>query len=209
MDRKLGREFFGRPALEVARDLIGKRLVRASPEGLVCGTIVEAEAYSGVNDPASHAYGGRRTARNEVLWGPPCHAYVYLIYGMYLCFNIVCSTEGDPQGVFVRAVRPLEGVDLMARRRGLEVTNERTRRQLCNGPSKLCIAFAIGRDLYGIDLQGDVLYVLDGEAGGKVVAAPRVGVDYAGEAAAWPWRFLLEGDPYVSRKAKHVEAPLP
>ncbi len=201
MARKLGREFFGRPALEVAGELIGKRLVRTSPEGTVSGAIVEAEAYSGVGDPASHTYGGRRTARNEVLWGPPCHAYVYPIYGKYLCFNIVCSTEGDPQGVFVRAVRPIDGVDLMARRRGMEAGDERTRRRLCSGPSKLCIAFAIDRGLNGIDLRGDVLFVLDGEPGGNIVTAPRVGVDYAGEAAAWPWRFLLEGDPNVSRKA--------
>ncbi|MDW5564264.1 MAG: DNA-3-methyladenine glycosylase [Methanomassiliicoccus sp.] len=202
MDRKLGREFFGRPAVEVARDIVGKVLVRASDEGTVSGTIVEAEAYSGVNDPASHTYGGRRTVRNEVLWGPSCHAYIYSIYGKYLCFNITCSREGDPQGVFVRAVRPIDGVDLMAHRRGLEVTDERSLRQLCNGPSKLCIAFAIDRSLNGADACGDVLYLEDGGVEGRVVAAPRVGVDYAGDAAAWPWRFLVENDPFVSRRPR-------
>jgi DNA-3-methyladenine glycosylase len=201
MDRRLGREFFGRPAVEVARDIIGKGLVRTSPEGTVSGTIVEAEAYSGVSDPASHTYGGRRTARNEVLWGPPCHAYVYPIYGVYLCLNIVCSREGDPQGVFLRAVRPTEGLELMARRRGLSVVDERSRRMLCNGPSKLCIAFAIDRSMNGADACGDVLYLIDGEPEGRVVAVPRVGVDYAGRAVRWPWRFLIESDPYVSRRS--------
>lgn len=201
MDWKLERAFFRRPALKVARDIIGKTLVRVSPEGTVSGAIVEAEAYSGVGDPGSHTYGGRRTARNEVLWGPPGHAYIYPIYGMYLCFNIVCSTEGDPQGVFVRAARPTGGVELMARRRGIKLTDERSARRLCSGPSKLCIAFAIDRSLYGIDVCGDTLYLLDGELAGKVAAAPRVGIEYAGEAAAWPWRFFLEGDPNVSRKA--------
>lgn len=200
MSVKLEGEFFRRPALEVARDIIGKGLVRASPEGTVSGMIVEAEAYAGVGDPASHSYRGRRTARNEVLWGPPGHAYIYAIYGIYLCLNIVCSVEGDPQGVFVRAVRPMEGIDLMARRRGLDARDERSRTRLCNGPSKLCIAFAIDRSLNGTDVCGDVLYLVDGEPEGRVIAAPRVGVAYAGEAAMWPWRFLVEDDPYVSRK---------
>jgi DNA-3-methyladenine glycosylase len=207
MDRKLGREFFARPALQVARDIIGKGLVRTSDQGTVSGTIIEAEAYAGVADPGSHTYGGRRTPRNEVLWGPPCHAYVYPIYGIYQCFNIVCSGEGDPQGVFVRAVRPDRGLELMASRRGIDL-DERSRRQLCNGPSKLCIAFAIGRDLNGTDACGAVLYLTEGEPPGKVVAAPRVGIDYAGEAAAWPWRFLVEGDPGISRRS-WATSPVP
>ncbi len=201
MDSRLGRDFFARPALQVARDIVGKSLVHVSPEGTTSGVIVEAEAYSGVDDPASHTFGGRRTARNGTLWGPPCHAYVYPIYGMYLCFNIVCSVVGDPQGVFIRAVRPTRGLELMARRRGIDIADERSRRRLCNGPSKLCMAFAIDRGMDGADVCGDALYVEDGEPEGRVVAAPRVGVDYAGTAARWPWRFLIDGDPYVSRRA--------
>jgi DNA-3-methyladenine glycosylase len=201
MERKLERKFFGRPALDVARDIVGKSLVRVSSEGTTSGVIVEAEAYSGVWDPASHTYGGRRTVRNEVLWGPPGHAYVYPIYGKYLCFNIACSRDGDPQGVFLRAVRPTGGLEVMARRRGIDITDERSMRWLCNGPSKLCIAFAIDRGLNGIDVCGDVLYLLDGEPPGKIVASPRVGVGYAGDAASWPWRFLIEGDPGVSRRS--------
>ncbi|MBI0582604.1 MAG: DNA-3-methyladenine glycosylase [Methanomassiliicoccus sp.] len=201
MEDRLPRQFFDRPALKVARDLIGKRLVHRSREGTVAGIVVEAEAYAGTGDPASHAYRGRRTVRNEVMWGPPGHAYVYPIYGMYLCFNIVCGGKGDPQGAFFRAVRPTEGVDLMAARRGFPASDERSRRMLCNGPSKLCIAFGITRALNGLDVTGGELFLTEGETGGRVVAAPRVGVDYAGEGKEWPWRFLLDGDPYVSRRA--------
>lgn len=199
MGGKLGREFFRRPALEVTRDIMGKELVRVSEEGRVSGTIIEAEAYGGIGDPASHTYGGRRTPRNEPMWGAPGHAYVYMIYGLYHCLNIVCGEEGDPQAVLLRSVRPTSGLELMARRRGT-APGERSVHGLCNGPAKLCIAFAVGRDLNGADACGEALYLVQGASPENIVTAPRVGVDYAGEAAEWPWRFLAENDPGVSRR---------
>lgn len=200
MDRKLPREFFARPALEVARDIVGRKLVRSTEQGTVAGIVVEAEAYSGIDDPASHSYRGRRTKRNEIMWGPPGFAYVYPIYGMYLCFNVVCGKVGEPQGTFLRAVRPTEGQELMAARRGIPVLDERTVRQLCNGPSKLCQAFAITRAMNGADVSGEELHFTTGVDPGEVVAAKRVGVDYAGPGKEWPWRFLVKGEPFVSKR---------
>jgi DNA-3-methyladenine glycosylase len=201
VERKLSRSFFARPALEVARDIIGRRLVHETPQGTTAGIVVEAEAYTGVSDPASHAYRGRRTKRNEVMWGPPGHAYIYPIYGMYLCFNVVCGQVGEPQGVFLRAVRPTEGLALMAARRGVSLLDKRAERQLCSGPSKLCQAFGITRSMNGMDVSGNELYFTTGEPPSEVVASKRIGVDYAGEGREWPWRFLWKDDPYVSKKA--------
>ena len=198
MERKLSREFFARPALEVARDIIGRRLVHRTAGGTVAGIVVEAEAYTGIDDPASHAYGGRRTRRNEVMWGPPGHAYIYQIYGMHLCFNVVSGREGEPQGTFIRAVRPAEGLELMATRRGLPL-DDRSVRRLCNGPSKLCQAFGITRSMNGMDVCADELYFTEGAAPPHVATSRRVGIDYAGEGRERPWRFLWDGDPSVSR----------
>jgi DNA-3-methyladenine glycosylase len=200
MELKLPRSFFARPALEVARDIVGRKLVHVTDEGTVAGIVVEAEAYTGVEDPASHAYAGRRTRRNDVMWGPPGFAYVYPIYGMYLCFNVVCGQVGEPQGTFLRAVRPTEGQDLMAIRRGFSVLDEKSERQLCNGPSKLCQAFGITRSLNGVDVCGEALFFTTGTDPGTVIAAWRVGIDYAGPGREWPWRFLVQGDPYVSKR---------
>jgi DNA-3-methyladenine glycosylase len=198
MERKLPRGFFGRPALEVAQDIIGRRLVHVAGEGKVAGIVVEAEAYTGIDDPASHAYGGRRTMRNEILWGPPGYAYIYPIYGMYLCFNVVCGGVGEPQGTFLRAVRPTEGLELMAARRGFPLDDSSVRR-LCSGPSKLCQAFGVTRSMNGMDVCGDELFFTEGEGNLEIVASPRVGIDYAGPGKEWPWRFRAKGDPFVSR----------
>jgi DNA-3-methyladenine glycosylase len=200
MESKLPRSFFARPALEVARGLIGQRLVHVTREGTVAGIVVETEAYTGPDDPASHAYGGRRTQRNEIMWGPAGFAYVYPIYGMYLCFNVVCGQVGEPQGTFLRALRPTEGQDLMAVRRGFPVLDERTERQLCNGPSKLCQAFGLTRSLNGADVCGEELFFTPGVYLGEVAVAKRIGIDYAGPGREWPWRFLAKGDPFISRK---------
>ncbi len=199
MKGALDRDFFARSALEVARDLIGRRMVHRSPEGTVAGTVVETEAYCGVRDPAAHTFRGRRTARNEVMWGPPGHAYIYPIYGMYLCLNVVCGPPGTPEAVLLRAVRPTEGVGIMAARRGIVVQGEADLRKLCSGPSKLCIAYGLTRQMNGMDMVLGDLRFEGGERAAAVTAA-RIGVEYAGEAAAWPWRFLRDGDPYVSRR---------
>jgi len=192
----LGRDVYDRPTLDVARDLIGMVLVRRSAEGTVAGRIVETEAYVGPDDRASHASRGR-TARNAVMFGPPGHAYVYLVYGMHWCLNLATGPEGTPAAVLLRAVEPLEGIELMRARRPKAHRDV----QLTSGPARLCQAFAVDGSQDGADVCSPdaALYVEDrGLSAGRIVAAPRVGVDYAGEWAAKPFRFFDDGSPYVS-----------
>jgi DNA-3-methyladenine glycosylase len=191
--KRLPRSFYARPVLEVARDTIGKVLVHETPEGRVSGRIVEAEAYSGPEDRAAHSYGGRRTERTEVMFGPPGYAYVFFVYGMHWHFNLVTTAAELPHAVLIRAVEPLEGIELMAERRGIAAT----RRELTNGPGKLCRAFAIDRAAYGSDLTKRPLYLLDGPSP-KVARSPRIGVDYAGPWAARLYRFYDAESRYVS-----------
>jgi DNA-3-methyladenine glycosylase len=163
------------------------------------GRIVEAEAYRGPEDRAAHSFGGRRTARTEVMFGPPGYAYVFLVYGLHWHFNLVTTAPGAPHAVLIRAVEPVEGVELMLERRGLAAV----RRELTNGPGKVCAAFAIDRRCYGADLTQAPLYLSEGASGvrrPKVRRAPRVGVDYAGEWAARPWRFYDADSAFVSRR---------
>jgi DNA-3-methyladenine glycosylase len=191
---KLGRDFYAQPTEGVARQLLGAYLVRVHPEGTTVGQIVETEAYIGPDDKASHASRGL-TPRTAVMFGPPGFAYVYVIYGMHHCLNVVTEAEGFPAAVLIRAVAPVEGLALMAARRRLADP-----RQLTNGPGKLCQAFAIDRRLNGIDLCGDALFIVDrGERPAEVVATTRVGVEYAGPWKDKPWRFYIRGQPWVSR----------
>lgn len=190
--KKRGREFYSRDTLDVAEQMVGDLLVRDGEENTV-GKIVETEAYVGDEDPASHAYQGKVTDRNELMFGTAGHAYVYLIYGMYHCFNVVTGCEGEPGAVLVRALEPVEGIDIMFERRGVS-----EKRELTNGPGKLCMAMGIDDGSNGLDMCGDELYLVEREAHGEVVTAPRVNIDYAGDAKDWPWRFLLEDNRYVS-----------
>jgi DNA-3-methyladenine glycosylase len=192
--KPLVRAFYARPVLTVARDVIGKILVHDTPEGRVAGRVVEAEAYRGPEDRAAHSYGGRRTARTEAMYGPPGHAYVFFVYGMHHHVNLVTTKEGAPHAVLLRAVEPLVGHELMAARRGLSPTD----RRLTNGPGKLCVAFAIDRRAYGVDLCKGPLFLADGPRG-KVARSPRIGIDYAGDWVERPWRFYEQGNPWVSR----------
>lgn len=180
--------------LGVARDCIGKLLVHHTSEGTCVGRIVEVEAYRGPEDRAAHSYGGRRTPRTEVMFGPPGFAYVFFVYGMHHQFNIVTTREGDPHAVLVRAVEPVSGIELMAARRRLPTTS----RDLSNGPGKLCQAFGIGKADYGADLCGKRLYLADGP---RVTAqrSARIGIDYAEDWAEKPWRFFDAKSRYVSR----------
>lgn len=193
--RPLPLAFYSRPVLRVARDCIGKHLVHDTPEGLVVGRIVEAEAYRGPEDRAAHSFGGRRTARTEVMFGPPGYAYVFLVYGLHYHVNLVTTAEGAPHAVLLRAVEPLAGAELMATRRGIPAS----RRELTNGPGKLCQAFAIDRRAYGADLTRPPLFLSDGPPC-KVARATRVGIDYAGAWAARPWRFFDPASRYVSTR---------
>jgi DNA-3-methyladenine glycosylase len=190
--RKLPASFYARPVLVVARDCIGKILVRRTPEGLVGGRIVESEAYRGPLDRAAHSSRGR-TKRTEAMFGAPGRAYVYLLYGISWAFNIVVAREGEPHAVLVRALEPILGVDVMAARRNFPSDA----RLLTNGPGKLCQALGITGNDYGRDLTGDELFLLDGPSG-KVGRSPRINVDYAGSWAARPWRFYERGNRFIS-----------
>ena len=188
----MSRAFFARDALTVARELLGKTLLHG-PAG---GIIVETEAYIGPEDKGSHAYGGRRTKRTEPLFGEAGHAYVYLIYGLYCCLNVVTGLPEEPQCVLIRALRPCAGLEAMAARRG-----GRPERELCRGPGKLCMALDIDRELNKRDMtQGDFVF-LPGEdvPEAEIERSKRIGIDYAGEARDYLWRFTVKGDPYVSR----------
>lgn len=196
MPRPLPRAFYLEPTLRVARALLGKILVHDGPGGRTAGRIVEVEAYRGPRDRAAHSFGGRRTARNETMYGPPGHAYVYFIYGIHYCMNVVCQPRDVPEAVLVRALEPIEGEAFMRVRRGLP---DAPTWRLCRGPGALCQALGIGRAHNGADLRGP-LCIVDGPAiaARDVVRTPRIGVDYAGSDATHPWRFVVRGNRAVS-----------
>ena len=196
----LPREFYTRRnTLLIARQLLGKRLVVPAHDGArVSGIIVETEAYLGPEDRASHAYGNRRTTRTETMFGIGGTAYVYFIYGMYYQFNVVTSREAVPHAVLIRALEPDEGIEWMRHRRPR--SNDRN---LTNGPGKLCQALAIDRSYNRADLMGDAVWIEEGEervTATRIASGERIGIDYALEYAAKPWRFWLKNNPYVSRR---------
>ena len=193
---RLAQSFFARNTLLVARDLLGQRLVRRVGEHRLVGRIVEVEAYIGEQDKASHASSGR-TTRNAVMYGPAGRAYVYFIYGMHYCFNVVAEQEGFPAAVLVRALEPVEGIDVMSRNRKGRVGVE-----LSSGPAKLCTALAIDRDMNGEDLvTSERLWIEQDQPvpDACVTAGPRIGVKGNEQALAAPWRLWVKGNPYVSR----------
>ena len=195
MPAKLSRSFYSRSALDVASDLLGKALVRRFGRRNLIGKIVETEAYVGPHDLACHASKGH-TPRTSVMFGPPGHAYVYMIYGFYFCLNVVTEPIGYPAAVLIRAVEPLESVDLMRELRNNPVQET----NIASGPGKLCMAMSIDRQLNGADLLGTTIWIEDRKLDpGPIRTSPRVGVDYAGEYREKPWRFFVEGSPHVSR----------
>jgi DNA-3-methyladenine glycosylase len=195
--RALPRAFYVQPTLTVARRLLGKVLLHETPQGVTAGRIVEVEAYRGVSDRAAHTYGGRRTARTETMWGPPGHAYVYFVYGMHHCVNVVTRAVGTPEAVLIRALEPIVGEPLMRIRRGLD---HGPAWALCRGPGSLCRALAITRAHDGSDLLAGGLRILDAPAlpPRAITRTPRVGIAYAGPDAAHAWRFVLRGNQAVS-----------
>ena len=158
----LERSFYQQEVMTVARELLGKILIHESTEGVTSGRIVETEAYMGPEDQAAHSSGGRRTARNEVMYGPKGHAYVYFIYGLYWCFNLTAgAVPGKPEAVLLRAIEPVAGENIMAKRRGVtagKIAN------LTNGPSRLCMAMSISKLQNKADLTGPPLYINDAPA---------------------------------------------
>jgi len=189
----LPRSFYEGDSREVARNLLGQVLVRESEEGIAAGIIVETEAYLGKRDDAAHSYKGA-TERVRVLFGEKGAAYIYLIYGIYHCLNIASGPAGEPECVLIRALEPVEGLELMARRRGTEKV-----RDLCRGPGRLCQALAIGRSLYGADVtKPGPLYIREGRRPEKILSTPRIGIEYAFHTKDEPWRYIVSGSPFVS-----------
>ncbi|MEP6538240.1 MAG: DNA-3-methyladenine glycosylase [Bryobacteraceae bacterium] len=185
----LRREFYARPTIDVARDLLGKVLVHGETRGI----IVETEAYPGGDDLASHSARGL-TQRTRVIFGPPGHVYVYLIYGVYECLNIVAEPEGQPGCVLIRAIEPTAGLEIMKRRRPAAKRLE----SLTNGPGKLTLAFGITRDHYGVDLTKGPLRVerQHGRPRFDIETTPRIGITHCADL---PLRFLIKDNPFVSR----------
>ena len=198
----LTRDFFAQPTLAVARSLLGCHLVREIDGQQVQGLIVETEAYIGPTDSACHASKGR-TARTEVMFGPPGYSYVYLIYGMYHMLNLVTQAEEFPAAVLIRAIEPVAGLEVMRANRPVEPSQGQQPRNLTNGPGKLCRALAIDRTLNGWDVtSGQTLWLEAGHAppDAAIASGPRVGIDYARpEDRAASWRFWLAGNRFVSR----------
>ncbi len=188
---KLIRDFYQRDTIEVAEELLGKVLVRDDGRQRLSGLIIETEAYLGLDDPACHTFGGRRTQRVQSMYLPGGHAYVYFVYGMHYCFNVV-TTETAPEAVLVRALLPLEGVRTMQNWRRVKGDPE----DLTNGPGKLCQALGIDRSFDGASLVGEQIYIEEPSQARRpeklrIEATPRVGINYAGDAAFWPLRFRL------------------
>ncbi len=196
MGAPLPAAFYDRDTELVARDLLGKVLRCVTPEGVASGRIVETEAYVGEHDAACHAAAGR-TARTEVLYGKPGRAYVYFIYGMHWCVNAVTRAQGLPSAVLIRAIEPIEGVELMrSRRRGARAT-----RDLTNGPGKLCAALGITGAQNGVSLRDSALTIRAGAPvrDRDVAITPRIGI---AKAADWPLRFIVRESEFVSKAVR-------
>ncbi len=197
-DAPLPRAFYARPVLTVARELLGKRLIHRSASGVAMGRIVEVEAYRGPEDLAAHSAGGRRTRRTEVMFGEPGRAYLFMLYGSSWAFNVVTGAVGEPHAVLVRALEPLPPLDAICARRGMPAG----RRELTNGPGKVCAALGLDGAFYGHDLVEEPLFIAAGERGARLGRSPRINVAYAGAWAARPWRFYERGNRFVSVKPR-------
>ncbi len=194
-DARLSRDFFARPAAELAPALLGARLVRILDDGTrLSGVIVETEAYVGVKDRASHAFGARRTTRNESMYAEPGTAYVYFTYGMHWCFNVGCAARDVPEAVLIRALDPREGLaEMRSLRGGVRDVD------LCRGPARLCRALAIDREFDGVDLAtSERLWLEGGQHPARIVRTARIGVGYAGAWARRRLRFIESGSSFVS-----------
>jgi DNA-3-methyladenine glycosylase len=190
--------FYLQPTLRVARALLGKLLVHQSEDGVTAGRIVEVEAYRGPGDRAAHTAGGRRTARNEVMWGPAGRLYVYFTYGMHYCCNVVTRAAGQPEAVLIRALEPVAGIALMRQNRGGDPA--RPEAALARGPGNLCRAMGIDRSFDGTDLQAGPITIRDAPrlAATSIATSTRIGIAYAGPDALRPWRFFVRNSPAVS-----------
>jgi DNA-3-methyladenine glycosylase (3mg) len=201
----INKDFYKQGALTLAKELLGKVIVRTVDNLILKAKIVETEAYIGEIDKASHAYNGRRTERTEPLFREGGIAYVYFIYGKYHCFNVISGVENKGEGVLIRALEPLNEYDYLAKKRFNEDYDQLTeakKKALTNGPSKLCIAYSIDKSENYMKLyEKGEFYIEEGEMENfEMVETTRIGIDYAEEAIDFPWRFYIKGNKYISKK---------
>jgi DNA-3-methyladenine glycosylase len=199
---KLPQSFYERnDVVAISKELLGKYLFTCIDGEITGGYIVETEAYNGVVDRASHAYGNRLTPRTKIIFEQGGIAYVYLCYGIHEMFNIVTSVEGQPHAILIRAINPTDGLDIMQHRRKMTVAKP----TITAGPGSVAQALGISRKINAISLQGDILWIEDRGLiflDEQIAAVPRVGVAYAGQDALLPYRFYVKGNPYVSKPNK-------
>lgn len=211
----LNEEFYTRNTIDVSKDLLGKFLIHEIDGKYIGGKIVETEAYTGVLDKAAHVYGGRKTPRVMPMYNKGGTAYIYSIYGMYYCLNSITEKEGEPQGVLIRGIEPLLGLDYIAKKRYKKKYETLTKKEMLNltsGPSKLCIALDIDKrlnnkplydnELFIANRDKDIVNLLEKEEDktGKIIASKRIGIDYAEEARDYLYRFYYKDNSYVSKK---------
>jgi DNA-3-methyladenine glycosylase len=202
MTKKLNFSFYNRKTQKVAQELLGKQLVHINSKGQrLAGIIVEVEAYLGIKDAAAHTFGGRKTPRNEVMWGKGGFAYVYFIYGMHYCINAVTRSTGQPEAVLLRALQCTDGLEIIKKNRKI-LKDSKNQINYANGPGKLCQALEIDRSLNGASLMGKFLFIEDvGYQVPKamIVKAARIGVEYSGKSALLPLRYYIKNNIYVSK----------
>ncbi|EGT3615067.1 DNA-3-methyladenine glycosylase [Clostridium perfringens] len=204
---RLNKDFFNRDTLIVAKELLGKILVRKIDGVILKGKIVETEAYIGAIDKASHAYGGKRTNRTETLYAEPGTVYVFSIYGMYYCLNLISEEKDVAAGVLIRGIEPLEGIEKMSQlryKKNYEELSNYEKKNFSNGPSKLCMALGIDkRDNCINTISSEELYVEEDFLNKEVfsiVESKRIGIDYAEEAKDFLWRFYIKDNKFISKK---------
>lgn len=202
---KLSGMYFDNDTVLLSKTLLGAYIIRNLNGERLVAKVVETEAYCGIDDKGSHTYGDTRTNRTEIMYGHPGHAYIYLIYGMYNCLNLVTRPKDIPSCILIRAVEPVEGLETMSQLRynkPYEELDKKKRIGLTNGPGKLCIALGLSREQNGLDLTGDELYIARPHKYKPVdiVTSKRINIDYAQEAADYPWRFYIRGNEFVSKK---------
>lgn len=201
--KKLEREFYKKPSVQLAQDLIGKILVRNINGQKISGRIVEVEAYMGIEDKAAHSYAGKRTKRTEIMFGISGMLYVFLIYGMYNCVNIVAGELDEPQAVLIRAIEPIDGLDQMSFNRygkSYEELFKKERLNITNGPGKLCMAMGIDKSSNGVDLCQGNFFIEADEYKAEIISSKRIGIDYAEEAVDFLWRFYIKDNSFVSKR---------
>ena len=193
---RLSSSFYKKSALEISPLLLGKVLVTNNNGELTSGKIVEVEAYTGVDDPASHTYRGRRTKRTEIIYDEGGKIYVYKIHGIHICLNIVVNVKDIPECVFIRALEPIDGIEIMKKRR-----KNSDLRKLTSGPAKLTQALGIDMSFYGESLISKRIYILNNDniPDENIGRSPRINIDYAGEAKNWLYRFYIKGNSSLSK----------